>query len=209
MQLVLVCGPWGSGTTAVAGLLAEIGLSGLEPYFRTNDPLAPNSFESVAFKRLVRTAVSEEAVALYEDRPSTLHADLVAFRSRIETALGPSPVPLFLKDALAALIIEPICAVFDTRLVFVIRPLEEIEATRLRRKWHERYGAKGARVIYAAMFDALVRGAFPVLLVRYRDVLQSPAAAAEQLARFAGVTPRIDLAKVSSVRAPASGEGRG
>ena len=31
MQLILVCGPWSSGTTVVAGLLERLGLRGLPP----------------------------------------------------------------------------------------------------------------------------------------------------------------------------------
>jgi len=31
MNLILVCGPFGSGTTAVAGVLAGLGLPGIEP----------------------------------------------------------------------------------------------------------------------------------------------------------------------------------
>lgn len=200
MRLVLVCGPWGSGTTAVAGLLAAIGLRGVEPYYRTNDPLTPNSFESIAFKEVVRRSVSEERVALRDDRPSTLDGDLQAFRATLEGSPGTLPVPIFLKDALAALVIERICAVFDTRLVYVIRPLAEIEACRRRRSWHERYGEKGARVVYAAMFDALIRGSSPVLVVRYGQLVETPSVTAGELARFAGIEPCIDLGSVSSVR---------
>jgi hypothetical protein len=50
IKLILVCGPFGSGTTAVAGVLAGLGLPGIEPYFVSNDEHTPNTFESIAFR---------------------------------------------------------------------------------------------------------------------------------------------------------------
>ena len=64
MKLLLVCGPFGSGTTAVAGLLANMGAVGPCPYHRTNDPRTPNSYELVAFRELVVALVSEETMLL-------------------------------------------------------------------------------------------------------------------------------------------------
>jgi hypothetical protein len=200
VKLVLVCGPWGSGTTAAAGLLAELGLRGVEPYFHTNDPRTPNSFESIAFKNLLRRSVSEEHLSVREGCAAALHDDLVSFRHRLAEQSGPAAPPIFLKDCLAALVIEPICAVFDAKLVYLIRSIAEIEATRRRRGWHERFGARGAYVLYAAMFNALVRGDFPVLMMRYRHLVDDPATAADQLARFAGVEARPGLTAPSSVR---------
>ena len=49
IKLILVCGPFGSGTTAVAGVLAGLGLPGIEP-FVSNDEHTPNTFESIAFR---------------------------------------------------------------------------------------------------------------------------------------------------------------
>jgi hypothetical protein len=45
MKLILVTGPWSSGTTAVAGMLHEMGLNGIAPFFQTNDERTKNSFE--------------------------------------------------------------------------------------------------------------------------------------------------------------------
>jgi ABC-type antimicrobial peptide transport system ATPase subunit len=63
MKLVLVCGPFGSGTTAVAGMLAGLGLPGIEPYFVSNDERTPNTFESIAFRETLLRIVSEQTLS--------------------------------------------------------------------------------------------------------------------------------------------------
>jgi hypothetical protein len=43
MKLLLVCGPFGSGTTAVAGLLARLGAIGFGPYYQPADERTPTA----------------------------------------------------------------------------------------------------------------------------------------------------------------------
>jgi len=96
-------------------------------------------------------------------------------------------VPLFLKYPPSALLIPEICQVFDTRLVYVLRPMQAIEATCERRSWAAQFGAAGAQVLYSLMFQALIDREFPTHLVRYPELLRDPAAHAGQLARFCGL----------------------
>ena len=96
-------------------------------------------------------------------------------------------VPIFLKHPLAALVIPQICQTFKTRLVYALRPLRDIEATRRRRKWLEQYGAKGAGTIYSHMFTALVDHTFPTVIVRYAQLIAAPLEHARLLADFAGL----------------------
>lgn len=180
-ELVLVCGPWSSGTSAVAGLLAKLGLEGGAPYFKTRDERTPNSFESLAFRELVQALAAEESVELTAD------ASLAAERLREFKQGMEARKPIFLKYPLSALLIPQICGAFRARLVYVLRPLEEIEATRLRRGWPAHLGAAGARRIYASMFEALVEQRFPTHVVRYAELLDDPLATAADIARFAGV----------------------
>lgn len=51
MKLLLVCGPYDSGTSAAAGLLANLGAVGLGPYHRTNDPRTLNRRTPTAIVR--------------------------------------------------------------------------------------------------------------------------------------------------------------
>ena len=192
MQLILVCGPWSSGTTVVAGLLERLGLRGLPPYFVTSDPRTSNSFESMDFRRLIGELVDENTLRMRVDWP-VAQQRLLEFRKSLEQQADDGAAPLFLKYPPSALLIPEICEVFATRLVYVLRPMQAIEATRERRSWQVQFGAAGAQVLYPAMFQALVDYEFPTHLVRYTELLRDPAAHAGQLARFCGLPADADV----------------
>jgi hypothetical protein len=187
LNLILVCGPWSSGTTAVSGMLEQLGARGLPPYFLTDDPRTPNSFESEAFREVIDELADDTTLGLRVDW-SLAQARLSDFRARLETELAGSATPLFLKYPLSALLLPEICEVFSTRLVYVLRPLSEIEATRQRRGWSAQYGAAGARVLYPQMFETLIDRQFPTLIVRYSELLAEPARHAAMLAGFCGLS---------------------
>lgn len=196
MKLVLVCGPFGSGTTAVAGLLARLGATGFGPYHHTRDEHTHNTYELIAFKELLQRLASEETLSLVPG--IDVKAALDGFRARIAAQeFGPydaaSARPIFLKHTLAALVIPQICEVFETRLIYLIRPLRDIEATHRRRQWSGPFGAKAAQVIYSRMFSVLINEAFPTMLVRYSDLATTPLEHARRLADFAGLACSADV----------------
>jgi len=199
VDLVLVCGPWSSGTTAVAGLLARLGMKGLPPFLATVDERTPNSYESLAFRTVVDEVAAEASVSVTAPPPVIVER-LTAFRERIvrQEHGAYAGEPIFLKYPLSALIIPQICEVFCTRLVYVLRPIRDIEATRARRSWGPHAGAQGAQVIYGAMFRSLVEERIPMpLMVRFVELLEDPRAAARALARLASLNvepERLDSA---------------
>jgi hypothetical protein len=191
MKLVLVCGPWSSGTTAVSGMLDQLGLNGLGPYFRTNDERTKNSFESLAFREVIDQLASDQTLALKVERKAAAQV-LRNFRAQLEAqtpdaAAGKPEMRVFLKYPLSALLIPQICRVFDTRLIYVLRPLKDIEATRQRRKWAANFGAAGAQVLYSQMFQVLLDLSIPTMIVRYPELLAAPLPHARQLAAFCGI----------------------
>lgn len=190
MKLVLVCGPWSSGTTAVSGMLDALGMDGCGPYFRTNDQRTRNSFESLAFREVVDSVASDQTLALTVP-PKEVVARLEAFKAKLEAQRAASgsdsAAPLFLKYPLSALMIPQICRVFNTRLIYVLRPSADIEATRVRRKWSDNFGARGAQVLYSRMFNILLERGFPTLVVRYPELLRAPMPYAKQIAAYAGL----------------------
>ena len=190
MKLILVCGPFGSGTTAIAGLLARLGATGFGPYIKVDDERTGNTYELAAFRDVLRGCVSEATLSAIPG--IDIKAELGKFRDRLlEGAFGAydkaADPPIFLKHPLAAFIIPQICQIFETRLVYALRPLREIEATRQRRKWQEQYGAKGAGIIYSHMFTTLVEHTFPTVIVRYAQLTAAPLEHARLLADFAGL----------------------
>jgi protein O-GlcNAc transferase len=207
MKLLLVCGPWSSGTSVVADLLAKLGAIGFGPYFRTNDERTGNSYELIAFRDLMQSFASEQTLSV---KPGIdVKAHIRGFHDRIvNQEFGrydqKSDTPIFLKYPLSALVIPQICEVFETRLIYVLRPLGDIEATRRRRGWAEEFGAKGAEIIYSCMFTALVNHPFPTIILRYPELVTSPIESVGELARFAGLPSGADVVQEASklVRQP-------
>jgi len=192
VRILLVCGPWGSGTTAVAGLLLRLGAIGFGPYLRTNDPRTPNAYEFLPFREVVRRHVFVETLSYRESKPGDIEADLQTLRGRIERQeFGPydpatSP-PIVLKSPASAFLLPQICRAFDVKLISVLRPLRQIEQTRLRRGWPAHHGEMGAEVIYRHLSRTLDLQAHPHLRVKYEEVLRSPSEVTQRLAAFAGL----------------------
>jgi hypothetical protein len=109
---------------------------------------------------------------------------------------------MFLKYPLSAALIPQLCQVFNTRLVYVLRPLREIEATRVRRGWAEQQGSAGAQRIYSYMFGALVEQRIPTMMVRYPELVERPLVVTRDLVRFAGleVAPEAILKAAEFIR---------
>lgn len=184
--LVLVCGPWSSGSSAVAGLLAQAGLQAPGPFVAVNDPRTPQTFEMLAFQKLLRQLASEETLTLKVPTTQALEA-LRQFRDQQllpQVSSGPGSPPMLLKHGLAVLFIEQLRQLFDLRLVGVLRPLADIEATRQRRRWHPSMGRVGAEVIYSALMAEMVNGDSPFHLVRYPELMRQPDQETDRLLAF-------------------------
>jgi hypothetical protein len=218
IKLVLICGAWGGGTSAVAGVVAKLGAQGFGPYHHTNEPRTPVSFEFLVFRDIVRRFVSEDTLELRPGAPEACLADL----RRLHRDIGrqkygfydlDGTVPILFKYPLSALLISQICQVFDTRLVYVTRSLEDIERTRRRRNWPAQYGRQGAEVIYRALHDFEQLHSHPIFPLQYADFLAAPAACVQDLARFAGLEPTAAMRDLavdffrSNGKAPLSAQG--
>jgi hypothetical protein len=207
IKLVLICGAWGGGTSAVAGVVAKLGAQGFGPYHHTNEPRTPVSFEFLVFRDIIRRFVSEDTLELKPGAAQAALTELRRLRRDIRRQKygfydSAQSVPVLFKYPLCALLIPQICEVFDTRLVYVMRPLEDIERTRLRRKWLPQYGRQGADVIFGAMRGFAQSASHPILTVSYQEFLAAPEAHARDLARFAGLepTPAMLALAASSIR---------
>jgi hypothetical protein len=208
-RLVLVSGPWGSGSTAVTGALVHAGLIGFGPYFQTNDPRTPNSYEWLPFRACIQRFVSESTLALTTPSVETVRSALQSLCDDIlvqrHGAYDPRcDPPLVMKYALSALLLPVIAEVFDLRLVVVTRPLPAIEATARRRGWGPQFGAAGAELVYAHLFGALVALGTPTELLHYPRLLTEPEAALDRILGHCGqcATPVGLAAAVAFVRGP-------
>src|SRR5579863_7946598 len=100
MKLVLVCGPGGSGTTAVAGVLHKLGAIGFGPYLESNDERTRNTYELIPFRNLLLRCITLETLSIKPG--ANITSELQDFRCRIQNQeLGYydplANLPLFLK----------------------------------------------------------------------------------------------------------------
>ena len=175
----------------------RLGAIGFKPYFRTNDPRTSNSYEFLPFSELLNRFISLSPLSIRHDMLAGLEPELIRFRRRIEAqdfgSYDPtSGLPFFLKAASAAFIIPEICRVFDTKIISVVRPLEDIERTRLRRGWPALYGRVGAEVIYRQLSLVLGKGDYPHTTIEYNEFLSSPSRVADKLVQFGKLRPAAD-----------------
>lgn len=187
-SLVLVCGPWGSGTSAVTGALAFAGLQAPGPFFAVNDPKTPHTGEMAEFRNVLRNLASEDTLTVGVSDSVALKS-LKEFRDKNllpKVQSSPDSPPLLLKHGLAAFFIGQLNKLFDLKLVVVVRPLDDIESTRQRRRWHSSFGRAGAQTIYRALFAEIVNGDSSFHTVGYKQLLKNPELEIDRLLAFCG-----------------------
>ncbi|MGO4917732.1 hypothetical protein [Pseudogemmobacter sp. W21_MBD1_M6] len=174
-RVVLVLGPWSSGSTAVVGYLARIGAWTCPPHQLTNDPLTPDSHEPKAFRDALCSVFDE--ITLNPTRPVEFFTEFFATWLRAEQSVCQSlgHTTIALKHPLSAFAIPQILSICDPEILVVVRPIGQIEKTRKRRGWHPVYGADGARRIYGSIFSSLIGAGRSFSAVSYPDFLANPA----------------------------------
>jgi hypothetical protein len=191
MKLFLVCGPWSSGTTAVSGVLNFLEIKSIPPFFRTNDEKTKNTYESILFRNILLDLASEKELKKIKDKnyiESKLN-NLKVLINEHDLFVKDSEKILFLKHPLACLFILELASIFDIHLIYVLRPMRNIEKTRIRRKWKPEFGLKGAQIIYSHMFNILINHNLPTLMIKYDNLLKNPSSVIKQLIKFTSSSP--------------------
>lgn len=203
MRYLFVVGPWGSGTSAVAGVCAALGCAELKPTWQIDDSRTPDTHESVHYRALLRDLIDEQSLAFRDpDRASRL----AAFREQLEGVA--STHILMLKHPLSALLLPEIEVVFAPIFLFVTRAADSIEQTRRRRGWDERYAPDRTQQLANAMRDFEPRSTTRLLWLSYERLVADPGATVAEIAAFIGLgTPADQLRACASIRqiSPASG----
>ncbi len=195
-RLVLVCGPWSSGTSAVAGMLARAGLFAPGPYFRTNDPKTPDTTEMLAFREALLKCASEQKLSRIANSAKILEI-LQEFRDGpLKAARQGAGIhddtPTVLKHGLAAFVLPELSSLFDLKIIGVLRPFSEIESTRLRRRWVENFGKLGASKIYSYMFDYMINNSTPFYLAKFDNLKSNSKKFLESVLDFCEVNASKD-----------------
>lgn len=177
MQTIFIAGAWGSGTTAITGALAALGVQTFSPLLELNDPDTPVSFEFVPFRDIVLKYVDERALR-YRADPAGLVKDLKRLRSDVESgAFGNWSAPrhrLVLKLPAAMAVLPHLEQAFSPTIVFVHRSLVEIERSCRRRRWPDVFGQKGAQVLVNKALDDLLNMGKSFLAISYKDLTDDP-----------------------------------
>jgi Sulfotransferase family len=195
MKVIFIAGSWGSGTTMVIGALDRLGVPTFGPHFESDDPRTPNTYELMPFRELILDHVDESSMmpknqfSSDADFSRQLTAALSLFGRQLERGdFGPwpdgNPKVVALKTPLASVCLPEITQVFDTDIILVHRPLNEIEASRLRREWAEYFGAAGATKVYTKMFSDLFERKLSALMISHGDFVKDTRDALKKIINY-------------------------
>jgi hypothetical protein len=138
----------------------------------------------LAFRSLLLTLADEKRVARISDDETATDA-INAFAQ--DHAIS-SKEAMLLKHPLAAFFLPQLEQAFDLKILAVMRPLDAIEQTRVRRKWPAHFGRLGAERVYLAMQDALASSQAPLYWVKYPRLIDHPTQTVSELATFLGMS---------------------
>ncbi len=190
-ELFLIAGSWGSGTSAFTGVLKELGLYIPGSYFMSNDPRTPNTFETKSFRNTVLELCNEGKISRLQNS-AIVYKKLNEFKSKIVLDEKIREGKSFgLKLPISALFIAELNKVFKLKLIICIRPFEEIEKSRLRRKWPVNFGKIGAQVIYSTIFNQIINSKIPFCIIRYSELISDKEClnCLKQLTSFCDLNP--------------------
>lgn len=194
-EYIFVVGPFSSGTTAVTGVLLNLGGQTLGPLSKTNDPRTESSLESVAFQAICDELVSPEHLRFYDQKRARVLPLLLGLKHQVtalktQEAAG-STKPIIFKRATTAFFLKEIEVVFNPRFVFVRRDLDHIEKTRIRRGWYESHGKRGAKIIFSQMNS--FSSSHPTIEINFQELRDNPLETVKQLSIELGLSPSDEM----------------
>lgn len=185
-NIVVVLGAWGSGTTAAIGALEMMGCNTCPPHFKTSDPRTPNSFEPLSLRDVIIPNFDEPGLRFSgADRGAMagLFKDWLAHEKKM------SDKPMAVKLPHLCFFVPEMVAVWSPVFIMIERPIEEIEASCVRRLWPVHLGAPGAEACYSSAHRDLKAMNLDFLTVSYADLTKNSEHAIDQIAGWAGLSP--------------------
>ena len=170
-SIALVCGPWGSGTSAVCTLINALGIHAQGPFYKTGDPLTPVSFEMDSFNILVRELV-DETTLLRKAPIRTIREKLITFSNHFISSGRDSNCAIqLLKTPACSALLDELNNVFSLKLLICMRDLESIEQSRLRRRWPRHLGRIGAGKIYVQVQSFINTNKIDFIHINHEEVV--------------------------------------
>lgn len=194
-EYIFVVGPFSSGTTAVTGVILNLGGQILGPLSRTNDPRTESSLESVPFQAICDELVCPERLHFHDQKRTRVLPLLLGLKQQITALKSQEPAgsaqPIIFKRATTAFFLQEIKIVFNPRFVFVRRDLDHIEQTRTRRGWYESHGKRGAKIIFSQM-NSFSRS-HPTTEINFQELRDNPLETVKQLSIELGLSPSNEM----------------
>jgi hypothetical protein len=167
MKTIVIIASWSSGSTAVTGYLDKCGAYSCPPYLNTVDERTPNSYESLAYgKELAKLfdGFTFKEIGKSEDFVNFFETWWVNECAKAEK-LGFSSIVL--KHPIQTFVLPYLKKKLNPSFVFVTRPFDEIENTRIRRNWHPIMGSDGAKHLYSVAFNFLTVSSCPFITIPF------------------------------------------
>ncbi|WP_372605178.1 hypothetical protein [Actibacterium sp.] len=176
MKTVIILGTWSSGSTALTGYIERLGAYTCPPHVMTYDERTPNSHESIEFRNALAAHVDELTLKPLQPAQNfnTWFKPWLAAKQDEAAKAGHSVIAL--KHPLSAFMVPQIAEACDPTFIVITRRFEAIEKTRLRRKWHQVYGAAGAGTVYSSLFSGLIQAQRSYYTIAFDDFLSNPEA---------------------------------
>lgn len=186
-HFIIILAPWGSGSTAVTGVLDHLGAFTCPPHFRTNDSRTPNAYEPVLLKNILLQHIDEQALMIAGNR-LRLISEIQQWLEQSLQQAGCDNRVIVLKHPLLSIIIPELISLLDPKFIIVRRNFADIERTRVRRRWHPIHGYLGARMLYDRIYSELVaNNSLGFMDLHYADLLSRPDQEISRIADFAGL----------------------
>jgi len=191
-RFLIVLGPWGSGSTAITGVLDRLGAFTCPPHFKTNDPRTPSAYEP-EFLRAIATHLEREQALMVTGNRLQLTTEIQQWLGKTLQKAGCDNRVVAIKHALLSLVIPELISLLQPKFIIVRRPYADIERTRARRQWPPIYGYLGARMIYDRIYSELVANNNIGFLDLYMpDLLSRPDQEISRIADFADLAGNAD-----------------
>lgn len=192
MKTIIVVAPWSSGSTAVTGFLDCCGVFTCPPHEKTNDERTPNSFEPSRYADALRSLIDELNLERKGDAENFETFFESFFHSEVQKAEKLGLEAIALKHPLQTFVLPYLNSFLRPKYVLVTRPVEEIEATRERRRWPPIYGAQGAQRIYSTATKFLIENSCSYLSIPYNALIHD-ATVRKTLLDFCGLSPTDEM----------------
>ena len=194
---IVIISTWSSGSTALTGFLHHCGAYTCPPHQKTNDIRTPNAFEPLAYSDALKNLIDEATLSKKGNFNAFKSFFAEYYFKEVVKAKELGFAAICLKHPLQIFFLPYLSNFLKPKFVFVTRPIEQIEASRMRRKWHPVYGKQGANRLYSVATHFLISNSCNYLSVAY-NALVGDVSVRKTLLDFCNLEPTDEMLKNSA-----------